>query len=332
MSITCAIPWDRTVRSGLVLAAALVGAVVCAGPASSTIVVIGAVCSINADCSGSFVLRCERLAAVVLAGCVGTAVGCLAGTACWAQILAMAVTGLAAGFFTGWGPGGTLAGLKLMVLTAMGFSLGGSVPVGHAVLFYSLGCVPMALLLAGAGPGRPGATKAAPRVSLSAHLRCAHRWRNGIRLSICMALAALAAALLHPDHSAWLPLTAALVFRLEDDSVVPRTMHRAVGTVIGVLAAAVLVQLPAGWALLLLALLVGAVLPGATDKAYALHTALVSVIVLVLAHPTTRTAPATIAERLVDTLIACAIVLVFCCLVWPQRRRGPAIAGGAQAS
>jgi hypothetical protein len=86
----------------------------------------------------------------------------------------------------------------------------------------------------------------------------------------------------------------------------------------GTPAAAAAVYLPVEWAMVLLALMLGAALPVATDTAYAWHAAPAGVIVLALARPAAAAGAPEITARLTDTFIGCAIALAFGRL-WPHR-------------
>ncbi|MGW1076738.1 FUSC family protein [Streptomyces sp. NPDC002537] len=320
------IPWDRTARSAIVMTAGVVGAVTLAGPACSSLVIIGALCSVNADFSGELGGRVRRLAGAIAGGAAGIVIGKAAPTAGWHQVAMLALAGLVAGLLGGWGPGRALAGLKLMVLTAIGTGVGAEVPTGRAIAFYLLGTAPMVAMLLGAWlTGEPGrAALGPPPAEVPTRprpLTCPRRWGGGLRMAFCLGLAAAIAVLLHPQHASWLLMTTALVFRIDDESVFDRVAHRTAGTIAGVLTAALLVQFPHGWITLVIAGAVGAVLPGFTDRAYALHVALVSVVVLILAQPTTPAAPDAFVARLVDTLIACGLALAVGYLVWPDRSR-----------
>ncbi|MFJ8214962.1 FUSC family protein [Streptomyces sp. NPDC096033] len=324
-AVVKATPWDRALRSAIATTVGLLAALAATGPAGSALVVIGAVCSVNADHSGGPTARARRLAGAVGGGVAGILIGTAATVPGPRQIVALAVAGLAAGLLGGWGPGRGLAGLKLMVLTSVSTGLPATITPPHAVALYLLGCAPMAALLAAAWViGEPGRRVLGPLplepVARPRPLTCPRRLAASLRLALCLAAAAALAAAFHPEHASWLLMTTALVFRIDDVSVFHRVTHRAVGTIGGVLAATVLVRLPPGWATLTIALVVGALLPGLTDRAYALHAALVSVIVLVLATPTAPSGPDSIAARLVDTLIACGLALLMGYVIWPDRR------------
>ncbi|MFJ9606379.1 FUSC family protein [Kitasatospora sp. NPDC101176] len=309
-----AVPWDRTVRSAVAITAALVGAHALVGPAGVPVAVAGAVCSVNGDHSGPVRERAARFAAILLGGAAGLLLGHAAPTPGWGQVACMVVAALIAGLVGSARPADQLFGLKLMVLTAIGMGLGHGLGTARTMGLYGLGCAPMGLLLAVAWCRRGFGGPRFVRVPVSGP----PRWDTALRLPLCVGSAAVLAEVLRPEHAFWLPLTAALAFRPADASVLRRVGDRVAGTVLGVLAAVIAAHALSGWALVALAALVGAVFPGATDRSYALHTALASVIVLVLAVPGPPSEGRVITARLTDTLIACAVAVA---VGHPWRRR-----------
>ncbi|PNE40864.1 MULTISPECIES: FUSC family protein [Streptomyces] len=133
------------------------------------------------------------------------------------------------------------------------------------------------------------------------------------------------------DGDSRLPLTACLVFRLGAMPLRHRALHRATGTIAGILPAPGLAALaPHGWTLIALAMTVGALVPALTDWSYTGHTAMAmamaTVIVLILANPTAIGDTREITARLVDTLLACLIALLLGHLVWPPHLPHPFLA------
>lgn len=340
-------PSDRTLRSALALACALALAVA-TGVHGASALVVGGLCSINADGPFPPKARCGRLAAVMAGGACGVVLGCLVHSSGPGQIAVMAGAGLAAGVLWPAGESAQLAGLKLMILTCIGFGIGGQIPAWQAAGLYLAGCLPMlALALGAAGAARlaipgigPAGSAGAPerrsdaseaaggvRSVRSAAARLLPRGsdaRNALRLATCVGIAAALAVVLHPRHSSWLPLTACLVFRLDGMPLHRRAMHRAAGTFAGVLAAGILAALaPHGVALVMVAVVVGALVPRLTDWSYAGHTSLATVIVLVLANPAAVAGVAETTARVVDTLLACLVALAFGHLMWPRNRPHP---------
>ncbi|WP_371655872.1 MULTISPECIES: FUSC family protein [unclassified Streptomyces] len=325
------------------LAAALLG-----NAHQAPVLVIAGLCSINADVTGPPRVRAARLAAVMAGGTVGLLLGCPVHASGPGQIAAMAGAGLAAGVL--WPRSGTaqLGGLKLMILTCVGFGAGAQLAAPLAVGLYLLGCLPMVLVTTlmwcgeslSRGP-RGGLSRRTSRTRTICPPICPPRparprarWqlralstlhaRDALRLATCVGLAATVAVVLHPAHASWLPMTVCLVFRLDPMPLHHRALHRAAGTVVGVLLAVALSRLaPHGWVLLGVAVAVGALVPGITDWSYAGHTSLATVIVLVLTNPAAVADSADIAARLIDTLLACLIALAFGRLIWPRHQPHP---------
>jgi uncharacterized membrane protein YccC len=142
----------------------------------------------------------------------------------------------------------------------------------------------------------------------------------GERLALCVGVATLAAALLHStEHAYWIPLTVATVLRPEYGSVFARFVHRALGTLLGVLVVSGAVALTtSAWVLAAVGALAlgGAVLAG--PRLYGLSVVGITTSALVgsaLADP----AGVEPWVRLGDTALGCLIVLVLGYLVWPRR-------------
>lgn len=141
----------------------------------------------------------------------------------------------------------------------------------------------------------------------------------GVRLAVCVGVATLVASLLHStEHAYWIPLTVATVLRPEYGSVFARFVHRALGTVAGVLLMACTLSLTtSAWVLITVgALALGfAVLAG--PRLYGLSVVGITTSALVasaLADPA-RVEPWI---RLGDTALGCLVVLVLGYLVWPR--------------
>jgi uncharacterized membrane protein YccC len=141
----------------------------------------------------------------------------------------------------------------------------------------------------------------------------------GMRLAVCVGGATLVASLLHTtEHAYWIPLTVATVLRPEYGSVFARFVHRALGTMAGVLLMACTLSLTtSAWVLITVgALALGfAVLAG--PRLYGLAVVGITTSALVasaLADPA-RVEPWI---RLGDTALGCLVVLVLGYLVWPR--------------
>lgn len=130
----------------------------------------------------------------------------------------------------------------------------------------------------------------------------------GLRVAVCIAASAAVALLLRADHWYWLPVTATFLVKPDLGPLFSRTVNRFAGTVAGVLVFAGAGLLFTGtWWPALVAGAGGALLPFAT-RHFALQTVAITLMVLSFVH--VGGDPQAAGERIVDTSIACGIVLV----------------------
>ncbi|MFJ3952186.1 FUSC family protein [Streptomyces sp. Je 1-4] len=130
----------------------------------------------------------------------------------------------------------------------------------------------------------------------------------GLRVAVCIAASAAVALLLRADHWYWLPATVTFLVKPDLGPLFSRTVNRFAGTVAGVLVfAGAGLLLTGSWWPALMAGAGGALLPFAT-RHFALQTVAITLMVLSFVHVSGD--PQAAAERIVDTSIACGIVLV----------------------
>ncbi|WP_275461887.1 FUSC family protein [Streptomyces noursei] len=148
----------------------------------------------------------------------------------------------------------------------------------------------------------------------------------GLRVALCIGASTAAALALRADHWYWLPATVTFLVKPDLGPLFSRTANRFAGTAAGVLVFAVAGTLLSGsWWPALMAGASGALLPFAT-RHFALQTGAITVMVLSFVH--VGGAPQAAPERIVDTSLACAIVLVvghLPRLADPRRRVGPRV-------
>ncbi|WP_411122083.1 FUSC family protein [Streptomyces sp. x-19] len=148
----------------------------------------------------------------------------------------------------------------------------------------------------------------------------------GLRVALCIGASTAAALALRADHWYWLPATVTFLVKPDLGPLFSRTANRFAGTAAGVLVFAVAGTLLSGsWWPALTAGAGGALLPFAT-RHFALQTGAITVMVLSFVH--VGGAPQAAPERIVDTSLACAIVLVvghLPRLADPRRRVGPRV-------
>ena len=139
-----------------------------------------------------------------------------------------------------------------------------------------------------------------------------------LRLMICMGVAGLVTEVLPLQRSYWVPLTVAIVLKPDYGSVFARALQRGIGTIVGAVAGAVLLILIHGtWLLIPLAVL-AALLPYGRSRNYGLFATLLTPLVVVLIDLLAPAGWRLAEERLLDTLIGCAIVLLVGFAPWPM--------------
>ena len=139
-----------------------------------------------------------------------------------------------------------------------------------------------------------------------------------VRLMICMGVATVVSEVLPLQRSYWVPLTVAIVLKPDFGSVFARALQRAIGTVVGAVAGAVLLVLFHGvWLLIPLAVL-AALLPFGRSRNYGLLSTFLTPLVVLLIDLLTPVGWRLAEDRLVDTLIGCAIALLVGFAPWPM--------------
>ncbi|MFJ2559471.1 MULTISPECIES: FUSC family protein [unclassified Streptomyces] len=137
------------------------------------------------------------------------------------------------------------------------------------------------------------------------------RRENGLRVALCVAASTAVALSLHQDHWYWLPATAAFLVKPDLGPLFSRVVNRVAGTAAGVLVFILLTAATAGlggpWWVIAVVVTGGALIPVAT-RHFGFQTAVVTLLVLSFLYAAGDT-EATVA-RLLDTALACAIVLL----------------------
>ncbi|MFD5816019.1 FUSC family protein [Streptomyces sp. NPDC127038] len=137
----------------------------------------------------------------------------------------------------------------------------------------------------------------------------------GIRVALCFGASVAVAQLLHHarwygnhPHWYWLPATAVFLVKPDLGPLASRVLCRAAGTVLGAIAfAGLALVLPSPEGFVALVAVSGALIPVAT-RHFAAQTAVVTVLVLALVMAGGE--PQASWNRIVETLLACAIVLL----------------------
>jgi len=140
-----------------------------------------------------------------------------------------------------------------------------------------------------------------------------------VRLMACVGVAGVTTEVLPLARSYWVILTIVIVLKPDFGSVLVRAVQRGIGTVLGaVLGAAILAVVPYGpWLLLPFAIL-AALLPYGRSRNYGLFAVFLTPLVVLLIDLLTPASWYLALDRLVDTLLGCAIALLVGYLPWPS--------------
>jgi len=139
-----------------------------------------------------------------------------------------------------------------------------------------------------------------------------------LRLMACMGVAGVVSEVLPVQRSYWVPLTVAIVLKPDYGSVFARALQRGIGTIVGAVAGAVLLELFHGAWLLIPFGVLAALLPYGRDRNYGLMATFLTPLVVVLVDLLKPVGWQLAEQRLVDTLIGCAIVVVVGFAPWPM--------------
>ncbi|MFH9350571.1 FUSC family protein [Kitasatospora sp. NPDC017646] len=146
--------------------------------------------------------------------------------------------------------------------------------------------------------------------------------RYGLRVALCIAAGSVVTAGFPLSKSYWVPMTIAFVLKPDLGSVFLRAVSRAVGTVLGVVVTAALLSLTTEeWALTAMAALCVALLPYATAAHYGLNTVVMTPMALLLLQLGGQSGAAEFWPRVLDSVLASVVVLLFGYLLWPERPR-----------
>ena len=139
-----------------------------------------------------------------------------------------------------------------------------------------------------------------------------------VRLMICIGVAGVVTEVLPVQRSYWVPLTVALVLKPDYGSVFGRAVQRAIGTIVGAVAGAVLLVLVHGTWLLIPFAVLASLLPYGRKRNYGLMTTFLTPLVVVLIDLLSPAGWRLAEDRLIDSLIGCAIALVIGFAPWPM--------------
>jgi uncharacterized membrane protein YccC len=174
--------------------------------------------------------------------------------------------------------------------------------------------------------GTPPTARPAPRPTLRERLgalsdRMTSRVTGtfALRLMVCVGVAGVVSNVLPLQRSYWVVLTVAIVLKPDFGSVFARAVQRGLGTVVGaVLGAVIIVVVPYGpWLLLPFAVL-AALLPYGRSRNFGMMATFLTPLVVLLIDLLSPGGWRLAEDRLIDTLLGCAIVLLIGYAPWPM--------------
>jgi len=144
-------------------------------------------------------------------------------------------------------------------------------------------------------------------------------WEYTLRLMLCTGVAAVLSEVLPLQRSYWLVLTVGIILKPDYGSVFARAVQRAIGTVVGaVLGAAILAIVPFGPWLLVPFGVFAALLPYARARNFGLVATFLTPLVVLLIDLLDQSGWRLAEARLIDTVLASAVVLVVGYAPWPS--------------
>ncbi len=140
-----------------------------------------------------------------------------------------------------------------------------------------------------------------------------------LRLMLAVGVATLVSEALPIQRSYWVVLTVAIVLRPDFGSVFARALQRGIGTMVGaVLGAIILIVIPAGPLLLIPLAVFAGLLPYGRDRNWGLFSTFLTPLVVILIDLLHAAGWPLALDRLIDTALGCAIVLLVGYAPWPS--------------
>jgi len=188
-------------------------------------------------------------------------------------------------------------------------------------------------ILAGAAPGddvrasRPRMAERAPALR-DAVSSGPDTWLPVIRLVLCLGVAEFVGLALSLERPYWIALTVAVTLKPDFGSVFARAVQRGLGTIVGVLiGTAVLAFLPFGVPVLVAIAFFAVMLPITIKRNYGMFATFLTPLIVLLLDLVHRGDERLVIDRVTDTAIGCAIVLIVGYLPWPNVWRSRSVIG-----
>jgi hypothetical protein len=330
-------PWGVVPAVRALLAGGVIAGIawMWAGAAAGGVAYFGAACAITLSVLGPPRARLTNSITQAVGATVGLSIGGLTPHAPVADVIAALIVALASGFVGRFGSAWTAFALMAVIGLAYGQFAPTPLDWTQQVVWYLVGSLVVAVLVAIPLRSREGDTARLPPAGTSRRPSIRESLLNGVRLAFAMGVATLLGATLERGHdSFWLPLTVAVIVRAEYGPVLVRAVNRVVGTMIGALVAAlIIVVFPPDGALAVCAILGISFAAFAAPKLYGLSVIGITASAL-MSSEIGAADPVTPLVRVGDTLLGALIAIVLGHLIWLhlERRTVRRRAGGWQVS
>lgn len=282
-------------------------------------------------------------------GAAGFLLGYLTALPWVAVVCTMSAVGFAAGVMSTWAKALSIGMLQMLLMAAIAIGVPQIAPFWSPAGFYLLGALwylslfateallmhlrrpqhrPLEEASPATGAQQPAVKPPAAAASdvwgrITMRLNDRHGQQSGAALALCLGIAYASHWINDASHWFWVPLTVGLAMKPDLGPVFDRAILRCLGSAIGVIIGAlILFLIPKGlWIALIIGLLAAA-LPWAMATSYAMQAVFLTPLVLLLVDIIIPGAASIDygAQRLVDTLVGCAIALVIGQIFW---RRHP---------
>ncbi len=144
-------------------------------------------------------------------------------------------------------------------------------------------------------------------------------FRYSLRYACCMAVGYQLGLLLNVENSYWIMMTISIVMQSDYVSTQSKALHRAIGTLIGLLVSVIIIsQSPPHWLTLLLISVVTPFFYAFIRTNYAVAAAGITVFVMLEYQILRHAGLGFILPRLWDTLIGCGLAIIANLILWPQ--------------
>jgi hypothetical protein len=328
-------PWAVVPAARALLAGGVIAGIAWfwAGAAAGGVAYFGAACAITLSVLGPPRARLTNSVAQAVGATVGLSIAGLTPHAPVADVVAAIIVALASGFVGRFGSAWTAFALMAVIGLAYGQFAPTPLDWTQQVVWYLVGSLVVAVLVAIPLRSREGGAARLPPAGTSPRPSIRQSLLNGIRLALAMGVATVLGATLDRGHdSFWLPLTVAVVVRAEYGPVLFRAVNRVVGTIVGALVAAlIIIVFPPDAALAVCAVLGISFAALAAPKLYGLSVIGITASAL-MSSEIGATDPVTPLVRVGDTLLGALIAIVLGHLIWlrGERRSFRRRAGGCQ--